>query len=170
MKISDTNLPRDARERVEAELRPGEELQWAGTYGKLPRGAISMMLIVDFIAVVLSVVVAVLSWRDSQSVTMLLICAAGGFGIPYLSYAKMRAYQRTVCMLTNHRVAWLQADKKGVLSLPLTENMIRRVVMKQGGSGDIVFACVEDDERCVFYNVPKVRELVSRITELSAGR
>ena len=170
MNVSDTTLNRDARERVEAELRPGEELQWAGTYGKMPRGAISMMLIVDFIVVVLAAVVAVLSWRDAQSIPMLFICILGGLGMPYLSFVKMRAYLRTVCMFTNHRVAWLYTDKKGILSLPLTENMIRRVVMKQGGCGDIVFACAEDDERCVFYNVPKVRELVSRITELSAGR
>lgn len=170
MKVSDTTLACNARERAEAELRSGEELQWVGTYGKLPRGAVSMLFIVDLIAVVLVVAVAVLLWREVQSITLTLICGVCGIGVLFLSYVKIRERRKTVYMLTNHRVVWLGSKNRAVRSMPLTENMVRRVVMKPQGCGDIVFATAEDDESCVFYNVPRVRVVLNLINELSAGR
>lgn len=165
MKLSDCSLNRENRERVTAELRGGEELKWAGTYGKLPRGVVSTLLLVNLLAVVLTAILVAFS----AEVWLWLSVAIGAL-VPILSYLQLRAYKRTICFVTNHRVVWLRGVKRITQSLALTENMIRRVVMKQGGCGDIVFTTDEDNESCVFYNVPQVRKLVSIITELSAGR
>ena len=166
MKLSDCALSREVRELVAAELRGGEELQWAGTYGKPPRSVVSTVALVNLIIVALATVQVIWLWPGM--VAWLCIIIGGTF--PVISFLQLRAYRSTICMLSNHRVAWLRGRKKPVRSLPLSENMIRRVVMKQGGSGDIVFATAEDNESCVFYNVPQVKKLISLITELSAGR
>ena len=154
------------RERISVELRSGESLHWAGTYGKLPRGAVSALLLVNLLAVVLTSVLGVLFWPD---VFFWFSIVIGAF-VPTISMLQLRSYKRTVCFVTNHRVVWLRGTKGAAQSLALTENMIRRVVMKQGGCGDIVFTTAADNESCVFHNVPQVRKLVGLITELSAGR
>jgi hypothetical protein len=48
--------------------------------------------------------------------------------------------------------------------------MVRRVVMKPAGYGDIVFSTAADDESAVFCNVPNVRAVLQLINDLSAGR
>ena len=166
MNLSNCTLCKNARERVSSELRSGEVLQWAGTYGKLPRGAVSALLLVNLLAIVLTTVLVVLFWPDAWAWLSVVI----GVFVPYLSVFQFRSYKNTVCFVTNHRVVWLRGANQAARSLALTENMIRRVVMKQGGCGDIVFTTAEDNDACVFYNVPQVRKLVSLITELSAGR
>ena len=166
MNLSNCTLCKNARERVSSELRSGEVLQWAGTYGKLPRGAVSALLLVNLLAIVLTTVLVVLFWPDAWAWLSVVI----GVFVPYLSVFQFRSYKNTVCFVTNHRVVWLRGANRAARSLALTENMIRRVVMKQGGCGDIVFTTAEDNDACVFYNVPQVRKLVSLITELSAGR
>ena len=166
MKLGDSTLGKVARERVAAELRSGEVVQWAGTFGKLPRGAVSTLLLVNLLVIVLTAVLAVKYWPDA----LVWLCVVIGAFVPLLSVLQLRSYKNTVCFVTNHRVVWLRGTKQAARSLPLTENMIRRVVMKQGGCGDIVFTTAEDNDACVFYNVPQVRKLVGLITELSAGR
>ena len=168
--MSPQNLSRRAQACIAAELRPGETLHWCGNRGRLPRGAVSMLLIFNLIACVLCAVAAAVVWQKTQSVTgcvllLLPVCVAA-----WLSHRKVRAYGKSIYMLTNHRVAWLTVGIDDSVSLPLTQNMVRRVVMKPAGFGDIVFSTAADDESAVFCNVPNVRAVVQLINDLSAGR
>lgn len=162
-------LPKSARVCLQQELRNGEELYWAASYGDLSprvvRAAILGLALVWCIAGVQLWLAALGGW----SIWVLLIPVLP-LGITYVGYSKWRVYKATICLLTNQRVAWLIAGKGCVRSLPLTQNMIRYVVMRAGAGGDIVFATAEDNDCAVFYNVPHVRDLVRRINELAAGR
>lgn len=162
-------LSKSARASLQQELRPGEELHWAAPYGCLsPRVVRAAILGVALVWCITGVQMG-LALSGGWRVWALLIPVLP-LGITYVAYSKWREYKGTVCLLTNHRVAWLIVGKGCTQSLPLTQNMICNVVMRAGACGDIVFATAGDGDRAVFYNVPRVRDLVRQIHELAAGR
>lgn len=163
------DLPKSALACLHQELRPGEELHWVGTYGCLPGGAVRDACV--FLGVVWCIAVAQVGialqgeWCIWPFFTLLIPVL-----VTYIGYTKWREYKQTICLLTNQRVAWLVVGKGCVRSLALTQNMIRCVVMRGSGCGDIVFAVDDTENRAVFYNVPQVRAVVQQMNDLSAGR
>ncbi|MBE6418996.1 MAG: hypothetical protein E7031_02580 [Akkermansiaceae bacterium] len=155
---------------IAANLRSGEKLYWCGTCGNLPRGAKSMLLILNATLCAISVVAAWVLWRHTQSVTGGILLLLPMCAVAWWSFCKVCARGHKIYMLTNHRVAWLNSAADDVVSLPLTQNMVRRVMMKPSAAGDIIFATPADDESAVFYNVPNVRAVVRLINDLSADR
>ena len=155
-----------AQERAAAELRSGEILHWCGLCGALPRGAAPMLVLLNVTVWVLCAVCVCLLWPHVAGLLLLLPAAV----VTWRSYRNTRAYRSKGYMLTNHRVVWFTVGTTDSVSLPLTQNMVRRVVMKPAGRGDIVFATPADDEKAVFCNVPNVRAVVQLINDLSAGR
>ena len=163
------HLSKSARACLQQELRSGEELHWVGTYGRLPGGVARDACV--FLGVVWCIAVAQVGialqgeWCIWPFFTLLIPVV-----ITYVGYAKWREYKQTICLLTNQRVAWLVVGKGCVRSLALTQNMIRCVVMRGSGCGDIVFSVDDTGNRAVFYNVPKVQALTQLMNNLSAGR
>ncbi len=163
------HLPKAARACLQQELRAGEELHWAAPYGCISARVVRAAVLGLALVWLITGVQMWLAVSGGWSVWALLIPVLP-LGMTYVGYSKWREYKGTVCLLTNHRVAWLIAGKGCIRSLPLTQNMIGNVVMRGGTCGDIVFATGGDDDRAVFYNVACVRDLVRRINELAAGR
>ncbi len=168
--MNPASLSRKAQERIVAELRSGETLHWCGTCGRLPRGAVSMLCLFNLTLLVLCCVAGYVVWQKTQSLAGIIFALLPVCVALRLSYRRVQAYGKAVYLLSNYRVAWLKLGTQDSLSLPLTQNMVRRVVMKPSGCGDIVFATPADDESAVFYNVPHVRAVVQLINDLSAGR
>ena len=154
------------QERAAAELRCGEILHWCGLCGALPRGAAPMLVLLNLTVWVLCAVCVWLLWPHVAGVLLLLPAAM----VTWQSFRKVRAHRSKGYMLTNHRVVWFTVGAADSVSLPLTQNMVRRVVMKPAGCGDIVFATSADDETAVFCNVPNGRAVVQLINDVSAGR
>ena len=169
MKMPET-LSVAAQERLLHELRPGEELHWAGRPGKaeLRHKALTYAFAVAWLALSLCMAWALAHIMGLAAWVLMLPVSLLCF---VLDYFMRRRTRHMVYMVTNHRVVWLVLHQPQVHSLALRQNMVSGTVMRASGRGDIIFnADASGDAVDSFYNIPHVRKVVSLINDLSAGR
>lgn len=164
------SLSTAARERVQQELRPGEELYWAGLPGKIK---LHHRIPVYVFATAWLVLMLRMAWALAQAwgdwVWLLLAPLSGLFFV--IDVLRMRKKRGLVYMVTNHRVAWLSLCRQEVRSIALRGDMVSGTVMRVAGRGDVVFTTSSDGGADnLFYDIAEVRRVVALINELSAGR
>ena len=166
----DESLSTAARERVQQELRPGEELYWVGRPGK---GKLYRKVPVYAFSMAWLVLILCMAWALAQAwgdwVWLLLAPLSGLFFV--IDALRMRKKRGMVYMVTNHRVAWLSLYRQEVRSIALRGDMVSGTVMRVAGRGDVVFTTASDGGADnLFYDIAEVRRVVALINELSAGR
>lgn len=159
-----------AQERLQQELRAGEELHWAGRPGKAELRhkmltytfAVAWLVLCLSLACALAHVMGFAAWVVLVPVSLLCFI---------LDYLMRRRSRHLVYMVTNHRVVWVVLCQPQVRSLALRQNMVSGTVMRAAGRGDILFtADASGDAVESFHNIPHVRQVVSLINDLAAGR
>ncbi|MBR5212924.1 MAG: hypothetical protein IKV92_01535 [Akkermansia sp.] len=166
----DKSLSSAARERVQQELRPGEELHWAGMPGKIK---LHHRIPVYVFATAWLVLMLRMAWALAQvwgAWVWLLLTPLSAL-IFVLDALRMRKKGCLVYMVTNHRVAWINLHRQEVCSMALRSHMVSGTVMRVEGRGDIVFSADSAEHSdALFYDISQVRRVVALINDLSAGR
>lgn len=180
MKLSDTDLPREVRERMERVLLPGDEILWAGTAmpgmkrnllvtDGVSGGVFFLLFSAAWCPTTLFYVITALSSDDTPAEKM----AALEFMLPFILVScwfiriwwkllfgdKSRYYAVSSRFLLRHENNTLKAT-------PLHDDIIQNLNISKDGSGDIIIReAAEKEGLFCLAEADKVAEILQRAAE-----
>ena len=160
MKLSDTDFPREVRERMEQVLLPGDEILWAGTSMPgmkrnfldaegLSGGVFILFVSITWCSKTLLVVIAILFTQSVTADKMGFLM----FWLPFMlvSWWLMRFWQKLLFGDNARYYAvssrfLLRYEKNTMKAVPLSDDLIQNLNIRKDGSGDIIIRKKEKTE------------------------